>query len=94
MRLTKTLAILLVATVLSSCSLFRPDRVVMHPDAPVLILEVRGHYAKVAAYDSINNRMVEVPGWIDLRDQKGRTLHTFNWTRLIEERGGGGMRDD
>ena len=60
----------------------RPDLVVLLPDSPVLIVEVRGKYVHLVAYSKADNEMVEV-GWTTLTGYEGRTLHNFDWEALI-----------
>jgi len=88
MRSTILFAILLILTTSSGCSLFgafTPEEIVKHPDSPMQILEVDGHYARVAIYDARKNRMIEY-GWVDLEDSKAWTIHKFDWEKHIKSR--------
>lgn len=79
------------ALLLGGCSLlglggFEPDEVVRHPDAPMLLLELRGDWARVAIYSVQENRMVPA-GWVRLdRALVGWTIHKFDWEKFIKER--------
>lgn len=89
-RLTKTFGILLAAATISGCGLFgifTPDEIVKHPDAPMLVLETSGEYARVAIYEAAGNRMVEY-GWVHLEEVKAWTLHKFDWEAFIKKVGG------
>jgi len=74
----------------TGCGGLQRDRLVLAPDAPMLVLETDaglfgGAYAKVAVYDSAQNQMVEY-GWVEV--PTGWTLHHFNWQARITERQG------
>ena len=80
--------LLILTTTLSSCVVGRalaPEEIVKHPDAPMLILEVKGHYARVAVYDRNQNQMIEF-GWVDLEENVGWTLHKFDWEKHVRDR--------
>ena len=84
--LLMTAFVILLAT--NGCIFFKafePDKLMKHPDAPMLILEVRGQYAEVAVYSKADNQLLEY-GWIDLAEYEGWTIHKFNWEKYILER--------
>ena len=77
---------------LSGCTLFglegfEPPRVVKHPDAPMLVLEAKGGYLRVAVYSKIGNEMIEA-GWIPAEDAVGWTVSKYDWEKFIAEKGG------
>ncbi len=84
MRSMILFAILSILTI-TSCTLFTPETIVKHPDAPMLIEEISGNWASVSIYDSRENRMVHY-GWVDLRELKGWTLHKFDWEAHLKSR--------
>ena len=90
MRSVIRFVILLSLTIsLSSCVIGRalaPEEIVKHPDAPMQILEVKGHYARVAVYDRNQNQMIEF-GWVDLTQNVAWTLHKFDWEKHIRDNG-------
>jgi hypothetical protein len=88
MKRMLTLAIL--AIVLTGCSLtraFKPTEIVKHPDADMLIQEVKGRYLRVAVYDREANVLIEY-GWIKVDDAtlKGWTVTKYDWAELIRRR--------
>ena len=65
-------------------SSFSPDTIVRHPDAPMLIIEVKGEYAKVAIYSQALKLLIEA-GWVELKVLEGWTVFKHNWeTKKIE----------
>lgn len=82
------LSILLAAT-LSGCNWFggfRPPEIVKHPDAPVLIAEVKGNYIRGYVYDKAKNELTDF-GWIKLENSNavGWTLFKYNWDKVIQK---------
>lgn len=74
----------------SGCSLFggfRPAEVIKHPDAPVLIAEVKGSYIRAYVYDKAKNELTDF-GWIRLSNSnaKGWTLLKYDWETFIEKK--------
>lgn len=74
----------------SGCSLFggfRPAEVIKHPDAPVVIVQVKGSYIRAYVYDKAKNELTDF-GWIQLTDSnaKGWTLLKYDWEKFIEAR--------
>ncbi len=76
------IALMLTLLLLSGC-LWSKTPLIKHPDAPMLVQEVRGTKVLVAVYDSEENGMVQY-GWV--RVPKGWTLHKYDWERFIEDR--------
>lgn len=73
---------LIVASLLSlvGCGNLQKEHLVLAPESPVLLLEVKGDTALVAAYDPERFELVEY-GWIKI--EKGFTLTHFNWDAYI-----------
>lgn len=74
----------------SGCNLFggfRPAEIIKHPDAPVVIVEVKGSYIRAYVYDKVKNELTDF-GWIQLTNAnaKGWTLQKFDWEKFIEAR--------
>jgi len=67
---------------------FAPAEIVRHPDAPMLILEAKGEYVRVAIYDSESNNLVEY-GWILSSEVKGWTISKYDWEKFINRRRNG-----
>lgn len=65
----------------AGCAIARPDTIVKHPDAPMLIVEARG-WVYVAIYDTTENRLVEY-GWVDVSRLDGWTVHKYDWGRVV-----------
>jgi hypothetical protein len=81
------LFVILILPLLIGCALFSafaPPEISLHPDAPALVLEIKGDYARIAVYDSENNRLI-VYGWVSLKDYKNWTLLRFDWEKFILE---------
>ena len=83
------LSVIFVVT-LSGCNLFggfRPAEVIKHPDAPVLIAEVKNNYIRVYVYDKAKNELTDF-GWIQLDNSnaKGWTLLKYDWEKFIDTR--------
>ena len=76
--------LLLVATLMTliGCEGFKPDRVVRHPDAPMLVTETNGEWLRVSAYDPMENELVEA-GWVKNEETVGWTLSKYNWTDFL-----------
>lgn len=71
---------------LSGCFGFRPEAIIVHPDAPFLIKDIKGSYADVYVYDKSNNRMIR-KGWIKMGDKfAGYTLSKYDWEKFIADR--------
>ena len=73
--------------VLSGCNLFggfRPAEVIKHPDAPILIAEVKNGYVRAYVYDKAKNEMTDF-GWVQLNDSnaKGWSLLKYDWENYI-----------
>lgn len=80
--------ILVVAS--AGCNLFggfRPAEVIKHPDAPVLIAEVKNGYVRAYVYDKAKNEMTDF-GWVQLDNSntKGWTILKYDWETFIERR--------
>ena len=85
MRISKT-SLIIPVLILSFglCGCFpKPPELIKHPDAPMLVLEIKGEYARVALYDKAENRLIEF-GWISLQEYKGWTLTKYDWEAFIE----------
>ena len=83
----KLAPLLLVAALVCGC-FFRPTEVVKHPDAPMLILEAKRGFLRVAVYDKAQNQLIEY-GWIGTRESKGWSLMKYDWDGYIARRAGG-----
>lgn len=70
---------------LVGCGNLQKEHLVLAPESPVLILEVKGDTALVAAYDPERFEMVEY-GWIKM--EKGFTITNFNWDAYIASKKG------
>lgn len=83
----KSVLTIMVVLLLSGCSLFSaftPTTIVRHPDAPMLILEVKGEYAKVAIYSRALGTLIEA-GWVELKVLVGWTVFKHNWAPTPEK---------
>jgi hypothetical protein len=80
-RLILAASVLLVA---SGCTLggLRRHEIVKHPDAPMLIAETRGRYARVFVYQKTEARLVEY-GWVRMSKLEGWTLTKYDWEARI-----------
>lgn len=79
------LASLLLMPGCSLFSMFSSVPVVKHPDAPMLIIEAKEDYLRVAIYDSAENKMIEY-GWVEVNDRlNGWTITKYNWEAAIEK---------
>lgn len=76
-------AVVLSVLAVCGCGFARP-RIVVQPDAPVLVVGASGGRVLVAAYQREELRMVEV-GWVQLTDYVGWTLTRFDWAARIEK---------
>jgi len=86
MKISKKILIssLLAVFLLTGCfSAFKPERIVKHPDSPMLINRIKGKYVHVSIYDKIENRLVEF-GWVRMDSLPGWTLNKFDWNAYIE----------
>lgn len=83
MRLTLPFASLL-AVMMTGCEGFKPDRVVRHPDAPMLVTEVREGWMRVSAYDIETNGLIDT-GWVESEDLVGWTVSKFDWDGFVNE---------
>ena len=89
----KRITIIFILVSLAGCMPgLRPDKIVKHPDAPMLIQETKstwfgGPYARVAIYDKTENRLIDY-GWIDLATVQGWSLQKYDWEAFIERRRG------
>lgn len=70
---------------LHGCGNLQKERLVLAPESPVLLLEVKGATAKVAVYDPERFELVEY-GWIRL--EPGLTLTNFDWDAYIAAKKG------
>ena len=59
---------------------FKPEGMVKHPDALMLIQEVKGNKVKVAVYDGENIQLVDY-GWVEV--EEGWTLSKYDWQAYI-----------
>ena len=85
-KITRLIVIsLLLSIAVAGCTSRMTTMVMPHPDAPLLIVDTFGPWIKVAVYDKDNNEMIEVSGWLKISDYKGRTLHKYNWDKVIQE---------
>ena len=67
----------------------KPHEVVKHPDAPMLIQEVKGNHFKVAIYDAKENRLIEY-GWIRATDSMvGWTISKVDWQKFMKKKSNG-----
>lgn len=87
MLIIRSLLFLTILCVGSGCNLFggfRPDEVIKHPDAPVVIVEVKGSYIRAYVYDKAKNELTDF-GWIQLTNSnaKGWTLLKYDWEKFI-----------
>ena len=62
----------------------KPNTIVRHPDAALLILSSLGT-VRVGLYDSEKNEIVEY-GTVDISQLSGWTIHKFDWEKFIEDR--------
>ena len=66
MRSIRNIILLLILLIAAGgCNLlggFRPAEVVKHPDAPLLIAEVKGEYIRAYVYDKEKNELTDF-GW-------------------------------
>ncbi len=78
---------------LSSCAAgcnwfggFRPSEVIKHPDAPVLIAEVKGEYARGYVWDSEAKELTDF-GWFHLDNSSlaNRTILTYDWEKFVKK---------
>lgn len=82
------LSILLVCA-LSGCNWFggfRPPEIIKQPDAPVLIAEVKGEYARGYVYDSEAKELIDY-GWFHLDNASAatKTLMKYDWAKYIKK---------
>lgn len=63
---------------------FRPAEVIKHPDAPILIAEVKNGYVRAYVYDKAKNEMTDY-GWVQLENSnaKGWSLLKYDWENYI-----------
>jgi hypothetical protein len=76
--------------ILSGCNWFggfRPAEIIKHPDAPVLIAEVKGEYARGYVYDREKNELTDF-GWFHLDNASAAswTLMKYDWEAIIKRR--------
>ncbi len=71
-----TLLVLLVI-ILIGCQ----TKIVKHPDAPMLIEDMKWGKASVAIYDKETNSLIHY-GWVDV--PVGWTLHKYDWESFIK----------
>lgn len=85
----KKLALLLLVAALVCGCFFRPTEVVKHPDAPMLILEAKRGFLRVAVYDTEGNRLIQL-GWVRADDArlKGWSVMKYDWDAYIARHGG------
>ena len=75
---------------LTGCNLFggfRPAEIIKHPDAPILIAEVKNGYIRAYVYDKAKNEMTDF-GWVQLDNSnaKGWSLLKYDWENYILEK--------
>ena len=70
--------ILLLSSV--GCSGFMPDRIVRHPDAPMLVTESKGDWLRVSVYDSTEGSLIDA-GWVETNETVGWTVSKYDWER-------------
>ena len=75
------LLLLLVMFSFGGC-FYRPTEVIPRQNTPMMIAEVKSHYARVYAYDANAQSMIEI-GWIDITEHEGWTLSNFDWSTYI-----------
>ena len=69
---------LLLMTLAAGCEGFKPDLIVRHPDAPMLVTETEDGWMRVSAYDPVEEELVDV-GWVKADQVVGWTISKFNW---------------
>jgi len=76
----------------TGCLGIKPDDIIKHPDAPMLIQETKRGYLKIAVYSKDVNGMVSC-GWIKSEEVKGWTLHKFDWEAyILKQKSEGGIQ--
>jgi len=78
-------AALIFALLSAGCG-FTPDIISVQPNSPVLVLEARGRFVKIAAYRKETNSMV-VAGWVPTKEYVSWTFTPFDWEAKIEREG-------
>lgn len=73
------------------CSLtgcfWKPTKIVIQPDSPVLILERRGDWIRGAVWSEERKALIEPDGWMPLSDFEDWTLTPYDWeARRVRER--------
>lgn len=76
----KRILLVLLCCGLVGCGNLQSDRLVLAPESPALILQVKDEKALVAVYSKERNEMVEY-GWIKI--DPGLTLTNFSWEKYI-----------
>jgi len=65
---------------------FMPTRIIVHPDAPVLITQVKGKWIRIAVYDGTEIQMIDA-GWIPLDDKLiGWSIVKYDWEKFIRQK--------
>lgn len=85
-RYVTRFVLVLAAAVATGCETFQPDRVIRHPDAPMLVTEVRGEWLRVSAYDmtdGMTDGALIDTGWINTKDIEGWTIAKFDWATFL-----------
>jgi len=83
-RICRKAAIILVLAS-AGCG-FTPDIISVQPNSPVLVIEARGRYVKIAAYRKETNSMVVV-GWVPTKEYVRWTFTPFDWEAKIDREG-------
>ncbi len=65
-------------TLAAGCDGFKPDLIVRHPDAPMLVTACEGEWVRVSAYDAAEQGLVDV-GWVKNDQVIGWTISKYNW---------------
>ena len=77
MRFAILCSAIILTSIAAGCG-FTPDIIVVLPDSPLLIAEVKGRYMRTFAYQKSSNAMKEV-GWSSAHNFVGRTMVSFDW---------------
>ena len=77
----KKLSVLLMILSLNGCGLMpKPTKIVRHPDAPMLITNIKGRWPRISVWDSEAERLFDA-GWVDPATLQGWTLHKYDWEK-------------
>jgi len=83
-RLTTKLVAIAVLVSSVGCSGFKPDQIVRHPDAPMLVTDAKGDWLRVSVYDRESNSLID-SGWLEAEETVGWTISKYDWESFITE---------